>query len=174
MSPRPKQLTDVFKLVDMLNGPEWTDPDTGEISRCWPFKGTLNSEGRPVVQIGGKKYLVYRLIYELVKGVELGKQLFRHRCDNEWCSNPEHGIPGTHQENMEDMKGRERHGMSHHMVRHIKKLITKGMSDADIADIVGCGRSTIYDIRIGNTYGHVKEQDDAVSGESHKRGTERE
>lgn len=160
MSPQPKKLTDVFRSVDMLTGPEWTDPETGEVSRCWPFKGTLNSEGRPVVQLGGKKYLTYRLIYELVNGVQLGKQLFRHKCDNEWCSNPAHGVPGSHQENMNDMKERERHGVSHHSVVQIKKLIAKGYSDAEIADVTGRGRSTIYDIRVGKTFSHVKEQTD--------------
>lgn len=160
MSPRPKKLTDVFQLVNMTTGPEWTDPETGVVSRCWPFLGKLNSEGRPYVQIGGTKYLVYRLIFELATGEELGKRMFRHKCDNEWCSNPAHGIPGTNQENMDDMKSRERHGMSHHMVRTIKKLIENGMSDADIAGITGKGRSTIYDVRNGVTYSHVKTETD--------------
>jgi hypothetical protein len=147
---------DVFLLIDIDGGPEYVDPETGQVSRCWPFKGKLNSEGRAYFQYKGKKVLVYRHVYELVKGVELGKRIFRHKCDNEWCSNPEHGIPGDHLENMDDMKQRERHGMSHHAVRQIKKLIAKGLSDADIAEFTGNGRSTIYDIRVGNTFEHVK------------------
>lgn len=160
MSPRPKKPTDVFLLIDRSTGPEYTDPETGEVSRCWLWLGKLNSEGRPYIQIDGTKHIAYRLVYELVKGEPLGKRIFRHKCDNEWCTNYEHGIPGTHEENMNDMKQRERHGISHHAVRQIKKLIAKGMSDAEIADIVGKGRSSIYDIRVGNTFSHVKDEVD--------------
>jgi hypothetical protein len=146
---------DVFRLINMLTGPEYTDPETGEVTRCWPFTGKLNSEGRPYIQIDGKKKLAYRVVYEAVTGEELGDRIFRHKCDNEICCNWRHGIPGDHVENMKDMKERERHGMPHHTVRHIKKLIAAGISDADIAKRFGCGRSTIYDIRVGNTYDHV-------------------
>jgi hypothetical protein len=49
--------------------------------------------------------------------------------------------------------------MSHHMVRKIKKLIAAGLSDTDIAELTASGRSTIYDIRTGNTFAHVKEEE---------------
>ena len=160
MAPRFNKPTDVFQLIDIDGGPEYVDPETGVVSRCWPFKGKLNSEGRAYFQFNGKKVLVYRHVYELVKGVVLGKRIFRHKCDNEWCSNPEHGIPGDHAENMNDMKERERHGMPHHTVRLIKKGIARGLSDAQLSELTGAGRATIYDIRVGNTFKHVKEQED--------------
>lgn len=157
MSRNPKKLTDVFSQIDMVGSPEYvyTDPDTGKTTPCWRYKGGLNSEGRPYIQINGKKHIVYRLVFELVTGIELGKRMFRHKCDREWCCNWEHGIPGSHQENMNDMKERERHGMSHHQVRNIKRLIDKGLSDTEISNITGNGRATIYDIRVGNTFSHV-------------------
>lgn len=151
------KMIDVFQRIDMVSGPDYIDPDTGEKSKCWRWKGKLNSEGRPFIQINGVRYLAYRLVFELVTGEKLGDRLFRHKCDNSWCTNPKHGIPGDHEENMNDMKTRERHGMSHHAVRQIKKLISNGLSDAEISSIVGTGRSTIYDIRVGKTFGHVKE-----------------
>lgn len=157
---RANSNVDVFRLINLMTGPEWTDPETGEVSRCWPFTGKTNSENRPYIQVDGKKKLAYRVVYELVTGEQLGDRLYRHKCDNEICCNPKHGIPGDHQENMNDMKGRQRHGMTHHAVRHIKKLIAFGISDADIAERFGCGKTTVYDIRVGNTFAHVKEEEE--------------
>lgn len=142
---RTSKPTDVFLLIDMSGGKD----------ACWPFKGKTNSEGRPYVQIKGKKYLAYRLVWELVNGEELGTRMFRHKCDNPICCNPSHGIAGTHEENMHDMKTRERHGLPHHAVKAIRKLIGVGVPDSDIAERFGVARTTIYDIRVGNTYGHV-------------------
>lgn len=160
MAPRFNTPTDVFRLIDIDGGPDYIDPETGELSKCWPWKGKLNDQGRPYFQYRGKKVLAYRHVYTLVTGIELGKNMFRHKCDNEWCTNPKHGLPGNNQQNMDDMKERERHGMSHHAVRQIKKLISTGFSDAQIAEFTGAGRSTIYDIRVGNTFSHVKEVED--------------
>lgn len=150
---------DVFRLINMLTGPIWKDPETGEESRCWPFTGKTNSENRPYIQIGGKKKLAYRVVYETVTGELLGMRLYRHKCDNEICCNPKHGLPGDNQQNMNDMKERERHGMSHHMVRGIRKLIADDIPDEVIAGIYGKGRSTIYDVRMGITYSHVKDEE---------------
>lgn len=157
--PKQSRPTDVFLYIDMLNGPEFTDPDTGEVSLCWLWKGKLGSDNRPYVQISGKRQLAYRLTYQLVTGQDLGALLYRHKCDNSWCTNPKHGTPGTHQQNMDDMKQRERHGMSHHAVRQIRKLIDKGLTDAQIAELTGKGRASIYDIRMGNTFSHVKNEE---------------
>jgi hypothetical protein len=164
MSARKNRPVDVFKHIDMQAGPIWKNPETGEETRCWPWKGKLNDEGRPYFTLDGKKVLAYRITYELASGDTLGDRFWRHHCDNPACCNPKHGIPGTNTENMHDMKSRERHGMPHHVVRAIRKLIEQGISDEVIAQLYGKGRSTIYDIRMGITYGHVKDEEDEVRG----------
>jgi hypothetical protein len=141
MSARKNRPVDVFKHIDMQAGPIWKNPETGE-----------------------EKILAYRITYELASGDTLGDRFWRHHCDNPACCNPKHGIPGTNTENMHDMKSRERHGMPHHVVRAIRKLIEQGISDEVIAQLYGKGRSTIYDIRMGVTYGHVKDEEDEVRG----------
>lgn len=157
---RKNRSIDVFRHVNMQTGPMWTDPETGEQSRCWPFTGALNSEGRPWVTIAGKKYLAYRLTWELVNGEELGDRLLRHKCDNQICCNPAHGVPGDHVQNMDDMKQRERHGMSHHMVKYIKRLISKGVTDAQIMEITGVSKTSLLYIKDGTNYSHVKLDDE--------------
>lgn len=141
---------DVFRLIDMKGGDK---------TLCWPFLGGLNSEGRPYIQIDGKKHLAYRVTYELTFGVKLGDQMLLHQCDNEICCNPWHGKPGEHQQNMNEMKERERHGMPHHTVRMIRKMISGGLSDQAIADLTKIGRKAIYDIRNNNNYAHVKDEE---------------
>lgn len=155
---RPKnQKIDVFKYINMLTGPEWTDPVSKKTSRCWPFTGVLNNKGRPYFQVDGKKYLAYRLAYELTTGQELGDKMFRHKCDNQICCNPMHGEPGDHQQNMDDMKERERHGLSHHMVRAIRKMAEAGRSDEEIANFTQLDKSTINRIRNRKNYDHVED-----------------
>ncbi len=149
MSVKNKPI-DVFKHIDMSGGPD----------SCHPFTGGLNKEGRPYFTVDGKKVLAYRLTYELVTGDKLGDRILRHTCDNEVCCNYRHGIPGDHQQNMDDMKERERHGLSHHLVRAIKKMIANGQSDEIIASLTGNSRKTINNIRNGINYSHVKENED--------------
>ena len=147
---RANKLTDVFKQINMMNG---------DINVCWPFTGVLNKDGRPYFTYQGKKYLAYRVTYELLKGEELGTRVARHTCDNERCCNPHHIIPGTHQENMDDMKQRERHGLPHHTVRAIKKLLKIGRKHQEIADLYGVSRTVIAEISSGRNYAHVKEDE---------------
>jgi hypothetical protein len=123
---------------------------------CWPFKGALSKNGRPYVQIDGKKYLAYRLSYECVHGLgSLDGKIACHQCDNEICCRPDHIKPGDHQKNMDEMKERERHGMPHHAVRAIRKLASQGRSHQEIADLYGIGRSTVTEIVNGVNYSHV-------------------
>lgn len=143
---KKKKPVDVFALVDMSGGKD----------ACWPFTGVPNSEGRPYVQIDGKKVLAYRVVYELVKGVELGKDIIRHTCDNGLCCNPAHHIPGNHLENMDDMKERERHGLPHHTVRAILKCGDNGIPCASVANNFGISETTVRDIWSRKNYSHVE------------------
>jgi hypothetical protein len=149
----PNKPTDVFRVIDMTGGPD----------ACWPFTGKVNNKNRPYFTCEGKKHLVYRLVYELVKGEELGNLMVRHKCDNSICCNPNHLEKGDHQENMNDMKERERHGLPHHTVRAIRKLARDypDLSHKSIADRYGLGRSTVTEIINRDNYQHVKDEEDA-------------
>ena len=147
----PNKPTDVFKYINMHDG---------DRNMCWEFTGKVNNKGRPYFACGGKKHLVYRLVYELVVGDgKLEGVMARHTCDNEICCNPYHIVPGDHQQNMNDMKERERHGLPHHTVRAIRKLGDAGISHKVIADRFGIGRSTVTEIINRDNYGHVKDEE---------------
>lgn len=138
---------DVFRHIDMCGGDE---------SKCWPWKRSVRGgKGRPYFDFDGTKWLAYRLVYTLMYGAIPEQQVVRHKCDNPICCNPHHLELGSHQENMDDMKERERHGLPHHTVRAIKRLIEKGTHDADIADMYGLTAENVAKIRQGVSYKHI-------------------
>ena len=146
MSKR-NRATDVFKFIKM-----------GLPDECWPWTGGVSSKGRPYFSLDGKKQLAYRVVYLLVKGECPDDKMILHSCDNSICCNPNHHRLGTHAENMTDMKQRERHGMPHHTVRMIRKLIAAGVHHQTIANQFGTGRSTITEIGTGVSYSHVEDE----------------
>ena len=140
--------TDVFKRIDM----------TGGRDACWPWIGALAGNQRPYFTVDGKKVLAYRLVKQLVTGTSLQTKLERHTCDNPRCCNPLHLIEGTHQENMDDMKGRERHGLPHHVVKSIRRLLEANRTQQEIADLYGVSCETVSAIATKRVYNHVEDE----------------
>lgn len=166
LMPRlPNKKTDVFLHINMHGN----DPNV-----CWEWTRVTKGggrDGRPYFDVGGKKYLAYRIVYELFNGVELSDDvLVRHKCDNGGapvrCCNPHHLELGTHEDNMNDMKYRERHGLPHHVVKNIKRLIKQGRDLQEIADLYGMSRENVSAIANERSYKHVKLDEDTDSNES--------
>ena len=136
--------TDVFKFIDMMDG----DKD-----KCWPWKEKVNAkDGRPYITIQGTRRTAYRIVLELHSGEPPNNRQALHACDNHICCNPHHLRWGTHQDNMNDMKGRERHGMPKTVVRAILKLRNEGKTQEDIANLYGISRETISAIETGRSH----------------------
>jgi len=149
--------TDVFKHYNM----QANRPDN-----CWPWTGSVGgrkSEPRPYYQAEGKRYIAYRLVYELVHGVTLQPtELLLHSCDNGsmpvGCGNPAHLSIGTVQDNSNDMTERQRHGINHHMVKGIRRLLSEGRTQQEIADLYGVSRETVSAIATERSHGYVKSE----------------
>lgn len=150
MGRRANKITDVWRHVNMHGGD--TEP-------CWEWKlalsgGTARGKPKPYFSVEGRKLMATRLIYEMFYGETLQQaQVIRHTCDNPWCCNPHHMIAGTHQENMDDMVERDRHGLPHHVVRNIRKLLKEGRLHRQVASLYGVDRSTVT--RIANDQIHT-------------------
>lgn len=88
------------------------EPNSG----CWIWlrKCFPSEEGamRGAMNILGKTYAAYRVSYEAFVGPIPDGVMILHSCDNDLCVNPDHLRPGTHAENMEDMRRRNRHRTS--------------------------------------------------------------
>lgn len=77
---------------------------------CLEWMGTRNEHGYGVVNLGkrGIKALAHRLSYAIYKGdISPGKGVL-HKCDNPCCVLPEHLYLGTQQDNLKDMRDRNR------------------------------------------------------------------
>lgn len=83
---------------------------------CWPWTGYCNRLGYGQVGWAGAPFDkptnmgAHRLLFYATHGYFPPE--VRHTCDNPPCCNPDHLVPGTHAENMRDMKerGRSRSG----------------------------------------------------------------
>ena len=141
---KSNKATDVFKFIDLRGG---------DITQCWPWTGRLNEkDGRPYMRLNGKSTLAYHITYELMTGDSVNGRMLLHQCDNEICCNGFHVHPGTHQENMDEMKERERHGIPKTVLRTIKKLLEEGRTHENIAELYGHDRSTVSKIAQGRTH----------------------
>jgi hypothetical protein len=139
--PRNNAPHDVFKHIDM-----------GDNNDCWEWKGKINAkDNRPYFTVNGKRRPSYAYVLETCTGeTQKGRQVL-HSCDNTTCCNPHHLRWGTHQDNMNDMKERERHGLNRTVVRAILKLIEDGRSHEDIAGLYGISREAVTAIHNGRT-----------------------
>jgi len=80
-------------------------------SGCWLWIGyTENGYGITNVKVNGKyvKGRVHRIIFEDFVGPIPDGLLCCHRCDTRNCVNPEHIFLGTHKDNYEDARSKNR------------------------------------------------------------------
>jgi len=130
---------DVFKRVNMHDG----DKDV-----CWEWKGKLNKkDGRPYFRVDGLAKAAYVYSLELFSGEPSDGRHALHSCDNEVCCNPHHLRWGSHDDNMADMKERDRAGVNKVVRAAIRELLTEGKSHREIAKLYGLSKGTIGNIQ---------------------------
>lgn len=140
------------------------DTHGGDMSVCWEWQGQIKGEEgnrRPYFTLDSKKQLVYRIVFNLFHPDEplQENEVVRHTCDNSICCNPTHLLRGSHTENMADMRERERHGLTHHAVRAIRKLLADAIPQKLIAERFGVSRETVSAIKNKRVYKEVNDDD---------------
>lgn len=103
-----------------------------DTTNCWNWTASKWAGGR-YGKIHSDKIrgdvAAHRISYEIHKGeIPKGMEIL-HECDNSLCVNPDHLRIGTHQDNMNDMVKRKRHGAGE---RHNKCKIT----DAQVLEMI--------------------------------------
>lgn len=78
---------------------------------CIIYTGAVDKDGYGHSTYKGESTGMHRIVYVKAKGLRVSDikgVVIRHTCDNRSCINPDHLIPGTHADNMNDMKVRGR------------------------------------------------------------------
>lgn len=92
---------------------------------CWEWGAQLNVSGYGVVKIGGNPQMAHRVSYKFFHGDIPDGMSVCHKCDNPVCINPKHLFLGTHQDNMDDMYKKGRHGGAKISLAHKSKMFCK-------------------------------------------------
>lgn len=75
---------------------------------CWLWLGGKDKSGYGQFNFYGRTKRTHRFSYMIFKGEIAKDKQIRHKCDNPSCVNPDHLDIGTQQDNMNDMKNRNR------------------------------------------------------------------
>jgi len=159
----------------LLEANFWAKANKGDADDCWLWTGMTKKAqnglyGRiefKIKSLGIRKgYLAHRLSYETNVGpIPAGLEV-RHKCDVTLCVNPGHLEPGTHQQNMDDMRERGRargaRGAAHYKVKltaadvHvIRARLAAGESTYAIGRDFGVHAQTIWCIKSGKSWAHL-------------------
>jgi hypothetical protein len=164
------------------NGNFWVKVDrSGGPTACWPWLGAKTSRGYGAFTAGfkGKTYPAHRFAYMLWNEIgELDPKVFAcHTCDNRECVNPAHIFLGSHRDNMDDMKAKERNpfGVSHGCaklseqdIQDICRLYSDGTTVVKLGRLYGVAPAHISGILRGKSWGHLDRT--TKSGTNHARG----
>lgn len=126
---------------------------------CIEFTGAENVPGTDYGRFRVNRdvtVLAHRFAYEMAYGRV--PELLRHTCHNPKCCRHDHLIPGTQQDNVNDMivAGRQRTYLKKEQVQLIVKLHTdRGMSVEALAERFAISRRAIINLLEGRTWSKV-------------------
>lgn len=104
---------------------------------CWLWTGGTRPNGYGRIKIKRKFWATHCLAYELAHGPIPPGLFVLHSCDVRLCVNPAHLHVGTHQQNMNEMKERDRHDCVYGSVHYAAKLTSAQV--IEIRDLYATG-----------------------------------
>jgi HNH endonuclease/CENP-B N-terminal DNA-binding domain len=142
-------------------------PGLGPKGDCWEWKaGKVQHRGYGLFCYKRKRVKAHRVAWLLEHGnwPELN---ICHHCDNPACVRPSHLFEGTQQDNMKDMKEKERQAKpkgetnnqailtENLVINDVIPSLKRGESGASIGRRLGVHKSTISDIKRGKRWSHL-------------------
>ncbi len=133
---------------------------------CIRAMNHINSTGYPSLNRKRAKSRIGRLVLFRRYGVQPSDIHMRHTCDNRWCINPDHIIPGTIYDNIRDrvlrgrtvaVKGEKNNKAKLTAVKilEIRELCKSGVSQRTVAAQFGVVQSAIWAITSRRTWKHI-------------------
>lgn len=138
---------------------------------CWVWKGAFRKkDGYSQMEIQTPEGLrllrtAHQASWLIAKGSPVGSGLvLRHTCDNKQCVNPNHLLPGTQLENIQDMIARGRNAKGEMMpqakltddkVREIRRRLALGEKQKTLAEEFNISTSTICRVAKMKRWTHV-------------------
>lgn len=140
----------LYSRVTADNFLEYTAPGP---SGCIEWQRQRDHLGYGRVRFQSRNALAHRVAYILFRGAIPDGMDILHSCDNRACVNVDHLRPGTHQDNMRDIKDRARRPVKvgPEDVRRMRDLRRAGCTVTMIAGLYGIGVPTASQILSGKT-----------------------
>ena len=145
----------MLSLEDRL----WSKVGQSGPSDCWEWRGAKRVTGYGYLYGGAtttKRWeLAHRLVFQAAHGAIPDDLVICHHCDNPGCCNPGHLFAGTREDNNHDrtMKGRTSSRLKRDQVLTIRREVSSGRSQTDVARDFGVALATVNDVVRGKTWG---------------------
>lgn len=132
-----------------------------ESSGCWVWVGSRSTNGYGAIYYKGEKWTAHRLSWVLHHGEIPEGLCVLHQCDNPPCVNPEHLFLGTIKDNAQDAIAKGRFPRlkvtSKLTAEQVEAIRTSKQSAKQIAAQFSITIWTVYDIRRGRSWSHIKQ-----------------
>lgn len=99
------------------------------VNSCWIWTGRKDRDGYGTFNHNGHRIQAHRISYAIYNGKTPSNLYVCHTCDNPTCVNPQHLFLATQQDNMDDMKHKNRSNIG-------SKSPTAKLIENDIYDII--------------------------------------
>lgn len=138
---------------------------------CMEWTGSKFPNGYGQIKIKGKMMGAHRFSWKLINSHIPEKMCICHICDNKICVNIEHLFLGTVKDNCLDKVSKkrsvfgERNGrcvIKESDIQKIRKELSKGIDQRDIAKKYGVAQTTISAIKLKKSWKYLKENQSNV------------
>lgn len=144
----------------------WSKVEIGLPDECWEWQAYRDVNGYGRVMSGGQCWHAHRLAYFYHYGYLTTGLDVCHACDNPPCCNWGHLWEGTRLDNLKDMRAKGRQPeyrgasnpnskLSEDDVREIRRLVTTGLTYAEVGRKYGVVADHISRIFSRNKWRHV-------------------